>query len=549
MWFKNLTLKEASTFLVNTGTSTINKLADAGVFTVGDLMDMTEEQLKEVANQSSLSLKKLQYMKQLSTFLNDHSPITPEQILSLDVVKNIEGIGRKYGSVLYNMGITTLADLRNSFPLDYAHLIQSPYVNLNRMWAWKDSAWLQINQGIDRQYGEILTKIGIRDFTTLLHENPQELLNKIRNYNSRNKIIPHLPSIADVQSWFVLSAEEARECVKGGYLSAKEAAERGWLTVQEAWDAFIEGLEAAVSVATQKMNQAMETATNAVEAAANAIAEGLDVVYRMIKNAFHELFQKILDAACAIGDFVWQHLSSFLDRVVQAANASQSITSLMTELLNNIFEPIRPQVQPLLDLFQTLGNLLERIKEIIGDAVQIILDTIKSFLSGFLPAKVIDPLFALLSVFMGNPSSQDMAAFGNAVRNIWEQFIPPEIYQARKLRINRSSSAWKVLDTCISTGLYILGNSKKWENLPGLKIGLSYMGGMITIGISAWAIAGKLNFDHCAKFTALSIACTYSSVKELFETNSALAGFIFFLVFTFAMFVPLASWVAYIDQT
>lgn len=114
---------------------------------------------------------------------------------------NIEGIGTGYEIQLNEVGIFTLANIREANIFDIEVKTQ---LGLARLAAWRSMAVLQQIEGIDRQYAEGLVKCDITDLETLQATETEYIVRCLNHYYKKG-LIPRPLSSEQVLDWKLLA--------------------------------------------------------------------------------------------------------------------------------------------------------------------------------------------------------------------------------------------------------------------------------------------------------------------------------------------------------
>lgn len=122
-----------------------------------------------------------------------------------ELAQKIEGIGPKYGERLAKVGIKTLEDLRR-MSIDDIH--RKTEISKIRLAKWQAMAVLQWVSGIDHQISEVLVRGGITDLQKLIDQEPNRILQMIKDAREPKEAYNIIPddydrviTLADVREW------------------------------------------------------------------------------------------------------------------------------------------------------------------------------------------------------------------------------------------------------------------------------------------------------------------------------------------------------------
>ena len=124
-------------------------------------------------------------------------------------ITKIEGIGTAYAEKLANTGITTVEALleRGASPKGRQALVETTEISAKLILKWVNRADLFRVKGIGEEYGDLLEMAGVDTVPELAQRNPANLYQKLVEVNGERKLVRHLPSANQVQSW----VEQAKE--------------------------------------------------------------------------------------------------------------------------------------------------------------------------------------------------------------------------------------------------------------------------------------------------------------------------------------------------
>lgn len=118
-------------------------------------------------------------------------------------IAEIEGIGRIYSKKLISVGVNTVDDLlqkckdksgRKSFSSETG-------IDEGKLLEWTNMADLFRIKGISSQYAELLVAAGVDTVKELRHRNADNLLQKMREINSKRKLVRQMASLNRIKSF------------------------------------------------------------------------------------------------------------------------------------------------------------------------------------------------------------------------------------------------------------------------------------------------------------------------------------------------------------
>jgi len=127
-------------------------------------------------------------------------------------LRQIEGIGPVYADKLQQTGIESIEDLLNkgAAPQGRKEIAEKTGISPKLVLRWINRADLARVQGIGEEYGDLLEAAGVDTVPELAQRNPQNLYQKLREVNAEKKLVRHLPSQAQVESWVTQAKELPR---------------------------------------------------------------------------------------------------------------------------------------------------------------------------------------------------------------------------------------------------------------------------------------------------------------------------------------------------
>jgi predicted flap endonuclease-1-like 5' DNA nuclease len=119
-------------------------------------------------------------------------------------VEAIEGIGAGFGKKFRSMGIETTCEFADRF-LGDAKAVQKAAketnIDADAISAWASMADLMRLPGVDGQYAEIMQVVGVDSRDELTKTDAKILHEKMKEYNSKNPIVPDVPGLGLVMKW------------------------------------------------------------------------------------------------------------------------------------------------------------------------------------------------------------------------------------------------------------------------------------------------------------------------------------------------------------
>ena len=127
-------------------------------------------------------------------------------------LRQIEGIGPVYADKLQQVGIESIEDLLNkgAAPQGRKEMAEKTGISPKLVLRWINRADLARVQGIGEEYGDLLEAAGVDTVPELAQRNPQNLYQKLSEVNAEKKLVRHLPSQAQVESWVAQAKELPR---------------------------------------------------------------------------------------------------------------------------------------------------------------------------------------------------------------------------------------------------------------------------------------------------------------------------------------------------
>jgi predicted flap endonuclease-1-like 5' DNA nuclease len=130
-------------------------------------------------------------------------------------ISAIDGIGKLYARKLSEFGVKTVEDLLHSCatPTGRRKLSTETGINPAKLLSWTNKADLFRIRGVSSQYSELLEAAGVDTVKELQHRNPENLLERMREVNSMQKLVRQVPALSQVRS-FVSQAKNLEPVVR-----------------------------------------------------------------------------------------------------------------------------------------------------------------------------------------------------------------------------------------------------------------------------------------------------------------------------------------------
>jgi predicted flap endonuclease-1-like 5' DNA nuclease len=118
-------------------------------------------------------------------------------------ILSIEGIGSKYARRLTNFGIRSTDRLLQvaAHKRGREDLADQCDIPEKLILEWVNLADLMRVKGIGEEYSDLLEEAGVDSVKELRNRKPTNLYKKIREANSKRKLVRRIPSQKDVESW------------------------------------------------------------------------------------------------------------------------------------------------------------------------------------------------------------------------------------------------------------------------------------------------------------------------------------------------------------
>ena len=124
----------------------------------------------------------------------------------------VEGIGKVYAGQLRKVGITTTEGLleRGSTPKGRQEIAVQSSISENLILEWVNRSDLFRVRGIGEEYSDLLESAGVDTVVELAQRNPQHLYDTLVKVNQNKKLVPKLPTAAQVAAWVIHAKELPR---------------------------------------------------------------------------------------------------------------------------------------------------------------------------------------------------------------------------------------------------------------------------------------------------------------------------------------------------
>jgi len=122
-------------------------------------------------------------------------------------ITDIRGIGPDTAAILKSEGIrTTIGLLRSAkTPKQRLKLAEMTRTNSERILGWVTAADRMRVKGVGCEYSELLRAAGVRTVAELRFRNPQRLVEKMQEANTKRKLVRLLPSVNTVARWIEIA--------------------------------------------------------------------------------------------------------------------------------------------------------------------------------------------------------------------------------------------------------------------------------------------------------------------------------------------------------
>jgi predicted flap endonuclease-1-like 5' DNA nuclease len=115
----------------------------------------------------------------------------------------IEGIGPVYAQKLQEVGVQTVEALleRGATPQGRQELAEATELGNTRILEWVNHADLFRIKGVGEEYSDLLEEAGVDTVPELAQRVPENLLAKLKEVNTKKKLVRRVPPLSAVQSW------------------------------------------------------------------------------------------------------------------------------------------------------------------------------------------------------------------------------------------------------------------------------------------------------------------------------------------------------------
>jgi hypothetical protein len=118
-------------------------------------------------------------------------------------ITDIRGIGADTAEILKSEGIRTTVGLLRSAktPKQRLKIAEKIGTDEKRVLDWVTAADRMRVRGVGWEYSELLRAAGVKTANELKFRNPQNLVDKMTDANSKRKLVRLLPSVNTVKRW------------------------------------------------------------------------------------------------------------------------------------------------------------------------------------------------------------------------------------------------------------------------------------------------------------------------------------------------------------
>ena len=130
-------------------------------------------------------------------------------------IKEIEGIGQKFATILRKSGIRTTEALlkRAATKKGRRELAVTTGLDEKRILEWINRSDLMRCQGVGSEYSDLLEAAGVDTIKELRRRNPVSLTAKLVEINEKKRLVRRLPTESMVAGW-IASAQTLQPMVK-----------------------------------------------------------------------------------------------------------------------------------------------------------------------------------------------------------------------------------------------------------------------------------------------------------------------------------------------
>ena len=118
-------------------------------------------------------------------------------------IEDIEGVGRKYGQKLRDMGIGSVGKLLEEGSTRKARNAMAKELDISPklILEWVNHADLYRVKGIGSEYSDLLEEAGVDSVKELAKRKPEHLAEAIREINDRKKLVRRACGVKTCESW------------------------------------------------------------------------------------------------------------------------------------------------------------------------------------------------------------------------------------------------------------------------------------------------------------------------------------------------------------
>jgi predicted flap endonuclease-1-like 5' DNA nuclease len=131
-----------------------------------------------------------------------------ERLSSIKVI-DIEGVGTVYEKSLNDVGILYVGDLLSAgaSPEGRKSISEKSGISETLILEWVNICDLYRISGVGEEYSDLLEEAGVDTVPELARRNPNHLLEKLAEINTKKNLVRRLPSLSMVEAWI----EEAKK--------------------------------------------------------------------------------------------------------------------------------------------------------------------------------------------------------------------------------------------------------------------------------------------------------------------------------------------------
>jgi len=163
------------------------------------------EKIKAFDKKQPNVIRKLPTLTQTKAWIEDAKKIyeikKTNKTLTMNVI-DIEGIGPKYAKSLKKANITTLEDLMKLTKAEIKKAAVKTKLSTKMIDKWQEHANLMRIDGIGPEFSDALNQIGIDSIKEFAKRTPQIILDKLKELDkSKPNVIRKIPTLADIKKW------------------------------------------------------------------------------------------------------------------------------------------------------------------------------------------------------------------------------------------------------------------------------------------------------------------------------------------------------------